>query len=102
PLDKESPIQAVCPNWARKDLMEWTGRAPSALRLKKSRIVSICCVVRRGHLQPTLLSRGAPLRRQAFAFGSPLRGDGLDGSRPPRRPPLLPRMPTKVTPSPPI
>src|SRR5260221_4515772 len=78
--------------------MEWTGRAPSALRLKKSRIVSICCVVRRCHLQPTLLSRGAPLRRQAFAFGSPLRGDGLDCSRLPRSRLFVLRMPTNVPP----
>src|SRR6267378_2835182 len=33
---------ARCVSSARRDLMEWTGRAPSALRLKKSKIVSIC------------------------------------------------------------
>ena len=28
-------VGAVCPNWARTDLMAWTGRAPSALWLKE-------------------------------------------------------------------
>src|SRR5260370_37390308 len=78
--------------------MEWTGRAPSALRLKKSMIVSICCVVRRRHFQPTLLSRGAPLRRQAFAFGSPPRADVLDCSRLPRSRLFVLRLPSNVPP----
>src|SRR5258708_13042409 len=76
--------------------VDWTARATWAVRLKKRRIVSICCVVRRSHLQPTLLPRGAPLRRQAFAFGSPLRGDGLDCSRLPRSRLFVLRMPTNV------
>jgi hypothetical protein len=46
----------------------------------------------------TLLSRGAPLRRQAFAFGSPLCGDGLDCSRLPRSRLFVLRMPTNVPP----
>lgn len=39
-----------------------------------------------------------PLRRQAFAFGSPLRGDGLDCSRLPRSRLFVLRMPTNVPP----
>src|ERR1700726_5025339 len=41
-LRRQTPkVGAVCPNWARTDLMEWTGRAPSGFRLMKRRMVSI-------------------------------------------------------------
>src|SRR5215475_7192988 len=56
------------------------------------------CVVRRYPFAATLWSRGTPLRRQAFAFGSPLCGYGLDCSRLPRIRLFVLRTPKNVPP----
>ncbi len=59
-LDKESPIQAVCPNWARTDLMAWTGRAPCAL-VEGGRIGNTCCTSHGGTFGSCMIvARRAP------------------------------------------